>query len=365
MSLLRTPFFERHVAAGARLIDFGGWEMPVLYSGISAEHQAVRRAVGLFDVSHMGEVRVRGPQALAALEHLVCNRVADVAIGSSQYAALMNDTGGIVDDLFIYRLGEEDYLVCVNASNRAKDFAWMVAHNPFGADFVDEGDQWAQIAVQGRHGPAVVQALTDVSVLGAARGSITPGAFAGVAGCLMARTGYTGEDGFEVFIPAKEAPQVWDRVVAAGAPFGLLPIGLGARDTLRLEARNVLYGNDISDDTSPYEAGLNWIVRLDKGEFIGREPLAAHKESPPRRLIGLTVEGRIPRAHQPILNLDGEVVGEVTSGTRSPSSNANIALGYVKAERGNAKPGNRLQVDVRGSVVAATVVKGAFFNRDY
>ncbi|MCB9746342.1 MAG: glycine cleavage system aminomethyltransferase GcvT [Alphaproteobacteria bacterium] len=366
MSLRRTPFFAAHVDAGARLIDFGGWEMPVQYSGLKEEHLAVRSGVGLFDVSHMGEVRVRGPQALAALEHLSCNRVADLAVGQSQYSALMNERGGMVDDIFIYRLGEQDYLVCVNASNRDKDFSWMLAHNPHGAEITDEGDAWAQVAIQGRHGPALTQALTGVDLSGLGRGGIVAGDFAGVQGCLLARTGYTGEDGFEVFIPADEALPTWERVMHAGAEHGVVPVGLGARDTLRLEVRNVLYGNDIGDDTSPLEAGLLWITKLGKGEFIGREPLLAQKrDGVEKRLVGLVVDKRIPRPHCPILNADGEPIGEVTSGTRSPSLGSNIALGYVKAERGNARPGNTVQVDVRGRVADATVVKGPFYSRDY
>lgn len=366
MSLRRTPFFEAHVASGARTIDFGGWEMPLQYTGIIDEHLAVRRSVGLFDVSHMGEIRVRGPNALPALEHMVSNRVADIPIGASQYAALMNDAGGMVDDLFIYRLGTEDYLVCVNAANRDKDFAWFTAHNPFEADIEDQSDAWAQVAVQGRNGPAVVQSLTSADLSALGRGAIVAGDFAGVSGCLLARTGYTGEDGFEVFIPAADALPTWARVVEAGRRFGLACVGLGARDTLRLEVRNLLYGNDMNDETTPLEAGIAWVVKLDKGPFIGRDVLVAQRDAgPPRRQIGLVVKDRIARPHCPILNMRGEVVGEVTSGTRSPSLGTNIAMGYVKAADGNARPGNTLQVDVRGKLAEATVVKGPFYTRDY
>lgn len=366
MSLRHTPFFEAHVASGARMIDFGGWEMPIQYTGIIEEHLAVRRSVGLFDVSHMGEIRVRGPRALGALEHMVSNRVADVPVGGSQYAALMNEHGGMVDDLFIYRLAAEDYLVCVNAANCAKDYAWFTAHNPLDAEMEDQSDAWAQVAVQGRNAPALVQSLCSVDLSGVGRGGIVAGDFAGVEGCLLARTGYTGEDGFEVFIPAEAALPTWSRIVAAGAGVGLVCVGLGARDTLRLEVRNLLYGNDMNDDTTPLEAGIGWVVKLDKGPFIGRDVLIAQKEAgPPRRQVGLVVDGRIARPHCPILNQKAEVVGEVTSGTRSPSLGTNVAMGYVKAADGNAKPGAQLFVDVRGKVAPATVVKGPFYTRDY
>ena len=366
MDLLSTPFHAQHVACGGRMVDFAGWHMPVSYAGTMAEHACVRSSVGLFDVSHMGELRVTGPQALAALQHLVSNDVSTIPVGQSQYAALMNERGGIVDDLFIYRVGEQDYLVCINASNRDKDHAWFVEHNPHGASIENQSEAWAQVAVQGRKGPDLVDSLSDIDALGMARGAIAPGSFAGVEGCLLARTGYTGEDGFEVFLPAASAEPAWQRILEAGARHDIQPIGLGARDTLRLEARNVLYGNDINDDTSPLEAGLGWITKLGKGDFVGREALVAQKaQGLPRRLVGLVVDKRIARPGCPILNMDGEAIGQVSSGSRSPTLGTNIALGYVKAEKGNAKPGNRLQVDIRGRQATATVVKGPFWTRDY
>ena len=357
-----TVFHDQHVAAGAKMVDFGGWHMPVSYSGTLKEHAATRQDVGLFDVSHMGELRVKGPNALAALQHLVSNDVAPLPVGQSLYAALMRPDGGIVDDLFVYRLAEQDYLVCINAGNRDKDWAYFQANNPHGAELVNESDVWAQVAIQGRNGPKVTQALTSVPVMDMARGAIVEGDFAGVDGCLLARTGYTGEDGFEVFIPHDRAEPTWQRILDQG----VTPVGLGARDTLRLEARNVLYGNDITDTTSPLEAGLGWITKLGKGEFLGREALVEQKEQGlPRRLVGLVVDKRIARSHCPIQNLEWAVIGEVTSGTRSPTLGTNIALGYVKAERGNARPGNVVQVDIRGRITTATVVKGPFWKRDY
>ena len=366
MALRRTPFFHAHERSGAKLVDFAGWEMPVSYQGTIAEHRQVRESVGLFDVSHMGEIRVGGPQALACLQLLVSNDVSTVEIGQSQYAALMNRDGGIVDDLFLYRLAKEDWLVCVNASNRDKDLAYMQANNPHGATIVDEGDAWAQVAIQGRDGPKVVQMLSDRPVLDMERGAIRKASFAGVAHCLLARTGYTGEDGFEVFIPAGDAAPTWDRIIGAGKEWNIVPVGLAARDTLRLEARNVLYGNDIDDTTSPLEAGLGWITKLGKGEFLGREALMLQKEQGlPFRLVGLVVDKRIARQGNIILNAAGDAVGHITSGTRSPSLGTNIALGYVKAEKGNAKPGNVLTVDIRGKQASATVVKGPFYEKPY
>jgi aminomethyltransferase len=363
-SLKRTPFFGSHVAAGARLIDFGGWEMPVRYTGIQQEHRDVRAGVGLFDVSHMGEIRVQGPGAQAAINHMTCNDVRKVAVGTSQYSAILNERGGIVDDIFVYRLGEQDFLICVNASNRDKDFAWLQGHNIHkDAEFTDQGAQWAQLAIQGRHGVAVTQSLTSVAVTELVRGGIVQGDFAGVDGCWLARTGYTGEDGFEVFIPMDQAKPTWDRTMAAGESSGIIPVGLGARDTLRLEVKNVLYGNDINEDTTPYEARLGWITRLDKGQFIGREALVAQREAGvPRFLSALVVEKRIGRPHNPILVGDS-VIGEVTSGTRSPSLGTNIAMGYVA--RGHGRPGTALTVDVRGKPAAARVVKPPFYVRDY
>jgi aminomethyltransferase len=363
MTLRRTPFFEHHQAAGGRLIDFGGWELPVSYTGILAEHKQVRNAVGLFDVSHMGEVFLRGPSALLAIRHLVTNNI-DIPNGHAQYTAMCNHDGGIVDDLIVYRLADDEVLVCVNASNREKDFAWLRDNNPCAdVDVVDASDDWAQVAVQGRHAEAVLDAITDVDLSQVASFGVVRGVVAGVEGCILARTGYTGEDGFEVFIPAEQASAVWPAIIDAGKPYGICPIGLGARDTLRLEAKLMLYGNDIDETTSPLEAGLGWVTKFDKPDFIGRSALLAQKEAGlTRRLVCLVVDKRIARAHCPIL-VDGEVVGEVTSGTKSPTVEANIALGYVP--RRFARAGNRLQIDIRGRLADAEVVKPPFYKRPY
>jgi aminomethyltransferase len=363
MSVRRTPFHEYHKEAGARLIDFGGWEMPVQYTGILEEHAACRNRVGLFDVSHMGEVRFRGPKALDAVQHLVTNDISKIADGQAAYTAMCNDRGGIVDDLIVYRFGVEDLLICVNAANRSKDYDWMKAHNPFGADITNESDQWAQLAIQGRHAAAIVQSLTTAPVSALKNYWFATGTVAGVEGCIVARTGYTGEDGFEIFLPAGAADILWTAIHAAGASYGLANIGLGARDTLRLEMKYCLYGNDITDDTTPLEAGLGWITKLEKGDFIGRDPLVAQKEAGiPRKLVGFEVDGRIARQHSAIL-FDGQPVGEVTSGSRAPSLEKNIAVGYLPSAL--AKTGTKVQIDVRGKPADAVVVKTPFYTRPY
>jgi len=360
--LRRTPFFEFHVAAGGRMIDFGGWELPVQYAGLTAEHKTVRSAVGLFDVSHMGEIRVRGAKALDAVRHLVANDVA-IVDGQAQYSPMCYENGGIVDDLIVYRITEDNLLICVNAANREKDFAWMVENNPLKGEveFTDEGDQWAQVAIQGRHAEATLQKLTGVDLSAIKYYWHAAGTVAGVEGCIIARTGYTGEDGFEVFLPVAGAAAIWPAVVAAGAEYGLTPIGLGARDTLRLEAKMCLYGNDIDATTTPLEAGIAWAVKLKRPYFIGRDAMLAQRAAGvPRRLVCLTVEGRIARHGHTLLS-DGAVVGVVTSGTKAPWVDANIALGYVPDAL--SAPGTRLQVDVRGKLADAVVVKGPFYKR--
>lgn len=364
MSLRRTPFFAHHKAANARLIDFGGWELPVQYTGILQEHATVRSAVGLFDVSHMGEVFVRGPKALEAVRHLVTNDV-NIPIGRAQYSPMCHPHGGIVDDLIVYRMSEVEILICVNAANRDKDFQWMVANNPFPGEveFVDEGEAWAQVAVQGRHAAATLQRLTSADLSAVPYYGHTTGTVAGVDGCILARTGYTGEDGFEVFLPKDGADQLWPAILEAGASFGIAPIGLGARDTLRLEARMCLYGNDIDDETTPLEAQLGWAVKLSKPDFIGKAALVAQREAGlKRRLVGLKVADKIARHGNPVV-IDGAPAGVVTSGTRSPTTNENIALAYVPTS--HAAPGSVVGVDVRGKAAEAVVVKGNFFARDY
>ena len=365
MTLRRTPFHSFHLQAGAKMVDFGGWDMPLQFDRMLAEHERVRTQVGLFDVSHMGEVRFRGPRAQQAIQHIVTNDV-DIAIHQAQYTCMCTDDGGVIDDLIVYRLADDDFLLCINAANREKDYRWLASRNPFPDDVqvTNESDFWAQLAIQGRHAPATLQKLTDADLGALQYFWFTTATVAGIEGCLIARTGYTGEDGFEIFLPAGAADVLWPALMAAGEEYGLQPIGLAARDTLRLEARLHLYGSDMDESVSALEAGLGWCTKLRKPDFIGRAALLAqHRGGLSRRLVGMTVEERIPRPHCPILSAEGEVVGEVTSGTRSPTLGTGIALGYVAANC--AEPGTNLQIDVRGRMAAATVVRGPFYKRDY
>lgn len=358
---LRTPLYERHVAHGARMVEFAGFGMPVQYSGLKEEHARVREAVGLFDVSHMGEIRVRGPKALEAVEWLCSNHNAEVEVGQAQYNVLCNESGGVVDDLVIYRLAEDDFMLCVNAANRAKDFAWVVKHGSReGVEITDEGNDWAQIAVQGPRAQETLGKLTQVDLGALDVYRFDTGTVAGCNGCIVARTGYTGEDGFEVFAPASSAVAIWDALLEAGDEFGVLPIGLGARDTLRLEVRYCLYGHELNDDISPLAAGLGWITKLDR-DFLGADAVRARKGKATHRLCGLVIHGkRIAREGMNVLH-EGEVVGYTTSGTRSPTLGIGICLAYVHPKL--TRPGTRLVIDVRGREAEAEVVKGSFYKR--
>ncbi len=362
MSLQRTPFYDDHVALGGRIVPFAGFELPVQYRGVIPEHEAVRTSAGLFDVSHMGEVFVRGPRAFDTVQYLVTNDVSRLGDGDALYTCMCNESGGVVDDLVVYRLAADEYLICVNAANRAKDFAFMQAHDPFGAELVDEGDAWAQLAIQGPAAPALVQRLASVDVLGLRRYTAARASFAGVDGCLVARTGYTGEDGFEVFAPVATSRALFRDVLAAGADGGLEPIGLGARDTLRLEAGMHLYGHELTDDTTPWQAGLARVVAMDKpGGFVGRDALLARKGNAAEKLVSLTLEGkRIPRQGM-TLSYEGEPVGTVTSGTLSPTLGYGIALAYLR--RDLDVPGATVDVDIRGKLAPAVVRRGAFYKR--
>ncbi len=356
----RTPLYDVHVRAGARMVEFAGWDMPVQYKGGLAEHAAVREHVGLFDVSHMGEIVFRGPSALPALQRLFTNDLSKCADGQAQYGCLCRDEGGIVDDVVVYRRSAEDLLVCVNASNRQKDFDWLRSHAP-GADVRNESDEWAQLAVQGPAAPEVLQKLTAVRLPSVGTYRFTLGEVAGVR-CMIARTGYTGEDGFEVFCPSAEGPKVWEALMQAGQERGIVPCGLGARDSLRLEMAYRLYGSDMNDETTPLEAGLAWVVKLDKGDFIGRDALQKQKVSGlSRKLVGFTLtEPGIARHGFPVLQ-DGKPVGTVTSGTKSPTLGSSIGLAYVPP--GLAAEGSTFAVDIRGRPVAAKVVKTPFHSK--
>ena len=354
----RTPLYDVHVRAGARIVEFAGWQMPVQYEGILAEHAAVRNEVGLFDVSHMGEVIFRGPKAFEALQRLFTNDLSRCADGQAQYGCLCRDTGGIVDDVVVYRRAADDFLVCVNAANRQKDYDWLHGH-AFGADVTNESDAWAQIAVQGPRAAEVIQKLTSVRLSGIGTYRFTNGDVAGVP-CLVARTGYTGEDGFELFCASQQGPKVWDALMEAGRAEGIRPCGLGARDSLRLEMAYRLYGSDMDDTTTPLEAGLSWVVKLDKGEFMGRQAMQKQKEAGlSKKLVGFTLtEPGIPRHGHAVLQ-DGKAVGTVTSGTKSPSLGTSVGLAYVPPAL--AAEGSTFAVDVRGRAVAAKVVKTPFY----
>ena len=345
------------------MVSFGGWDMPVEYSGLAEEHRAVRERAGLFDVSHMGEIRVRGPKAFETVQRLTCNDVAALDDGKIQYSAFLTGKGTFVDDLLTYRIAADDYLLVVNASNTPKDVAWAKQMESAGAAVEDESPVWAQLALQGPLAERVLQPLTDVKLADVGYYRFATGHVAG-ATALVSRTGYTGEDGFEVYLHPDHAGDVWDAILKAGQPHGILPAGLGARDTLRLEATLALYGNDIDDTTTPWEANLGWIVKMKKGDFTGREALAKQKEAGiTRRLVGFEVTGRGIARHGFPVSVDPESgpVGIVTSGTQTPTVGKPIGLAYVPV--GRVTPGTPLAIDVRGRSVAARVVPTPFYKR--
>ena len=362
--LLRTALHAEHVALGAKLVPFAGWEMPIQYpAGILAEHRATRAAAGVFDLSHMGELRFHGGDALAALDRLVSSDIAGLAVGRARYGLLANERGTIVDDVIVYRLAPDDLLMVVNASNVAKDRAHLASRLPATVPLADESLATALVAIQGPRAAGIVAGLAgDRSAATLAALPAFGVARARVAGSevIAARTGYTGEDGFELFVAAAGAPPLWRALLAAGAPVGLVPVGLGARDTLRLEARLALYGNDIDETTTPLEAGLGWTCKLDK-DFCGRDAIAREKErGPARRLVGLVVEGGIAR-HGHAVTDGGVEVGRVTSGTYGPTVGANIALAYVPTAR--AAIGTALAVRIRERDVPARVVRTPWYRR--
>ena len=358
--LKRTPLYDLHVKLGARLVPFGGWEMPVQYTSIIEEHRAVRSAVGLFDVSHMGEFEVEGPGALPALQRLTTNDAAALEVGQVQYSLLCYPDGGVVDDLTLYRLGAERFMLTVNAANIDKDWAWVTEQSAAfrGARWRNLSAVTALIAAQGPRAEAVVGRLAagDVAAIGYYR--FAEGRVAGIP-TLVSRTGYTGEDGFELYVAADDAVRLWSVLTEAGAADGVRPIGLGARDTLRLEMRYALYGNDIDRTTNPIEAGLAWVVKPAKGDFIGKAAIERVKaEGPRRRLVGLEMADRsIARHGYPVVR-DGRPAGVVTSGSYGPSVDRSIALAYV--ETAHAAVGTDLGVEIRGQARPARVVKTPF-----
>lgn len=355
--LKRTPLYDAHVKAGARMVPFGGWEMPVQYAGIIDEHRTVRTSVGLFDVSHMGEFEVEGPEALDALQSLTTNDVSTLDIGQVQYSALCYPDGGIVDDLTVYRLGAERYMLTVNAGNIDKDWEWVTTHAAR-ARWRNVSADTGLIAVQGPKAEALVGALAerDVTAIGYYR--FVHGSVGGVH-TLISRTGYTGEDGFELYAAAGETPRLWAALLQSGRPHGVAPIGLGARDTLRLEMRYALYGNDIDATTNPLEAGLGWIVKPAKGPFIGRDAIdKVRAAGVTRRLVGLEMgERAVARHGYPVVH-GGAPIGVVTSGSYGPSVDRYIAMAYVATAQ--AAVGTDVGVEIRGQVKPARVVKTPF-----
>lgn len=363
--LKQTPLNAVHKRAGARMVDFGGWEMPVQYRGVIEEHLAVRQAAGLFDVSHMGEIEVRGPGALAFIQELATNDASRLENGQVQYSALCYPHGGVVDDVTLYRFDTEHYLFCVNAANTDKDFAWMekvLDDGGFrGVTLRNRSDDFAQLALQGPAAQTILARLTETALDAIGYYHFREGRVAG-APTILSRTGYTGEDGFELYFAPEAAETLWHALMDAGASAGLVPVGLGARDTLRLEMKYALYGHELSEEISPLEAGLGWITRLDKPAFIGREALLGMKRAGiPRRLIGFTMtEPGIPRAGYPVF-ADHRQVGVVTSGTLSPSLRIGIGLALVESAR--AAVGTPLRIGIRTRQVGARVVKTPFVNK--
>lgn len=366
--LKRTPLTSRHEQLGARMVEFAGWYMPVQYRGIIEEHRTVRNAAGLFDLGHMGQLDVRGPDALAFLQYVATNDVSALEPGEAQYALLLYPSGGVVDDIIIYRRPDASgYFVVVNASNLDKDFAWLLQHREARDDLdvtlTNISGDTGMIAIQGPKAVGILQQLTDAD-LSAVPGFSAIIANVGGVSCMLGRTGYTGEDGYEIYCPIEHTAQIWDRLLDIGGPEGLRPIGLGARDTLRLEARMALYGNEISTEITPLEAGLAWAVKLDKGPFVGSEALAQQKAiGVPRRLVGFKMveRGGSARSHYEV-QVDGNAVGFVTSGTASPTFGENIGLALV--DRKAAGIGKPLDIIIRGKPVRAVQVRTPFYRRE-
>ena len=355
-----TALSHIHESLGAKMVEFAGYNMPVQYEGVNAEHETVRKGVGVFGVSHMGEFLVSGPHALDLLQKVCSNDISKIAINQAQYNCMPNADGGIVDDLIVYRIKEEQYLLVVNASNIEKDWNWIEQHNVNGAEMRNISDDYSLLAVQGPKATEALQALTDVDLSAIKFYHFEVAPMAGIDFVIISATGYTGSGGFEIYCKNSEVEQLWTKIFEAGAELGIKPIGLAARDTLRLEMGYCLYGNDIDDTTSPIEAGLGWITKFTK-DFVNSKALLAQKENgPERKLVGFELEGRgIPRHGYDIVDADGNKVGDVTSGTMSPSLGKGIGLGYVNAAL--AKAESRIFIQVRKNTIPATVVKLPFY----
>lgn len=357
-----TALTSVHEALGAKMVPFAGFNMPVQYEGVNAEHETVRNAVGVFDVSHMGEFLLTGPGALDLIQRVTTNDASTLTIGRAQYSCLPNGNGGIVDDLIVYRMKEEQYLLVVNASNIEKDWNWISSHNTNGVEMRNLSDDYSLLAIQGPKAVEAMQSLTSVDLSAIKYYHFEVGPFAGIEHVIISATGYTGSGGFEIYCKNSEVKQVWDKVFEAGAAFGIKPIGLAARDTLRLEMGFCLYGNDIDDATSPLEAGLGWITKFTK-DFVDSERLKAQKEAGvSRKLVGFEMIDRgIPRHDYRVLDAAGNVIGKVTSGTQGPSVKKAIGLAYVTVE--NAAVDTEIFIEIRDKGVKAKVVKFPFYQK--
>jgi len=352
-----------HEALGAKMVPFAGYNMPVQYEGVNVEHETVRNAVGVFDVSHMGEFLLTGPNALDLIQRVTSNDASTLTIGRAQYSCLPNGKGGIVDDLIVYMIKEEQYLLVVNASNIEKDWEWISSHNTKNVEMRNLSDDYSLLAIQGPKAMEAMQSLTSVDLSAIKYYHFEVGPFAGIEHVIISATGYTGSGGFEIYCKNSEVKQVWDKVFEAGAPFGIKPIGLAARDTLRLEMGFCLYGNDIDDTTSPLEAGLGWITKFTK-DFVDSDKLKAEKEAGvKRKLVGFEMIDRgIPRHDYKVLDANGNEIGKVTSGTQGPSVKKAIGLAYVTTE--NAAVDSEIFIEIRDKGVKAKVVKFPFYKKD-
>ncbi|MBC7616808.1 MAG: glycine cleavage system aminomethyltransferase GcvT [Pedobacter sp.] len=355
-----TALTEKHIALGAKMVPFAGYNMPVQYEGINAEHITVRTTVGVFDVSHMGEFILKGENALDLIQRVTSNDASKLYDGKIQYSCLPNTDGGIVDDLLVYRMDEKSYMLVVNASNIEKDWNWIQKYNTANVEMHNISDQTSLLAIQGPKAADALQSLTEIDLASMEYYSFKKGVFAGVDNVLVSATGYTGAGGFEIYFENKDANQIWEAIFEAGKSYGIKPIGLGARDTLRLEMGFCLYGNDINDQTSPIEAGLGWITKFTK-KFTNSEALLAQKEAGiNHKLVGFEMIDRgIPRHDYPIVDEQGNTIGKVTSGTQSPSLQRAIGMGYVSKEF--AKEGTEIFIDIRNNKIKAKVVKFPFF----
>lgn len=356
----QTPFHQIHVDLGAKMLPFAGYDMPITYSGVIQEHECVRSKVGVFDVSHMGEFIVRGPHALDLIQLVTSNDASVLTDGKVQYSCLPNEKGGIVDDLLVYRIREDQYMLVVNASNIEKDWNWIKQHDRWGVDMENISDDTALLAIQGPKAAEALQALTDINLAGMGYYTFTKGVFAGVENVLVSATGYTGAGGFEIYFRAEHAEKIWKAIFEAGKAYGIEPAGLACRDTLRLEMGFCLYGNDIDDSTSPIEAGLGWITKFSK-DFINKAALEQQKkEGVQRKLVGfeLTDKG-VPRHGYNVCDASRQVIGHVTSGTMSPSLKKAIGLAYVPSNL--AAPGSEIFIEVRDKLLRASVVKIPFY----